>query len=378
VIDPSGVYQVAGLRIEVIPDGHDWKLVFGGVPGGFEPGLVRLDDSSFKVERGPFHDAVFVFDSPAGGRAGMIPFVRAEGKYEVEPGQGLAPPPLNADPKRDESFAELLAAAAPGARVEWGLSYPKHEFVRWAQSLDRFVFHSSNNVGIAEFLPVRNSIELQDHSGRGNLGAVYATHDGYWSMFFAVVDRERIRGSIRNGVSYWEAPDGRTATTYNFSVEQGSLSGRPFTRGAIYLLPRDTFHRLPFYPDGPMSNEWASQEPVRPFASLLVEPDDFPFLDRIAGHEEPEFLSMLDLFGEVIGTAIAYRHDEDLRIEIEWSESNQAGFAEWTGLARRYIPDVNFSLEGDGDLRRLVLQGPDAYLNAVQERLDSILGPTAS
>ena len=378
MIDPAGVYEINGLPLEVLEEGAQWKLVLAGVPEGFEPGLIRVDDSTFRVERGPMAGALLSFDGHEGGRVGPIPFARLERPYRQLPGYGLRPPPFVPDRERDGTFRDLLDRTEEGGRVEWDLPYPKHEFVRWAQRLDEFVFHSSTNRGIDEFQPIRNSMELLDHGGRGNLGAVYATHDGYWSMFFGIVDRERLRGSLRNGVYVWQAPDGRTTTTYQFSLDQESLRESPFTKGAVYLLPRSTFQRVPHYPGGPISDEWVSEQPVSPRASLLVEPDDFPFLDQIAGHDESEFLGMVDLFRELVARATAFDQPEDggLVIDLEWSLEIDAMYAEWAALADRYMPVVARQLEGEGDSRTLLLHGPRPYLERVRERLEEFLsGP---
>ena len=45
--------------------------------------------------------------------------------------------------------------------------------------------------------------------------------------------------------------------------------------GMLYLLPRDTFHRVAGAPD-----EWMSEAPVPAVARLPISPEDFPFLKR--------------------------------------------------------------------------------------------------
>ncbi|HEY5652035.1 MAG TPA: hypothetical protein VIW46_11340, partial [Acidimicrobiia bacterium] len=134
---------------------------------------------------------------------------------------------------------------------------------------DSVIFHGSNRTDIDEFVPQRASMELNDTGGRGNLGAIYGTHDGLWAMFFAIIDRGRLRGSIRNGSTRYETPD-RTQSVdrYHFSVHHEMLESAPYTTGALYLLPRAAFDRVPIYPGGPLSNEWACHEPIRPLARL--------------------------------------------------------------------------------------------------------------
>ncbi len=46
-------------------------------------------------------------------------------------------------------------------------------------------------------------------------------------MFFAVVDRSRLRGSIRNGVVYLQNEAGEALAVYNFSLNQDQLAKRP-------------------------------------------------------------------------------------------------------------------------------------------------------
>lgn len=374
VIDPSGVYDASGLPILIEPFVEGWTLTFGGVPSGFEPTLVRVDDNRFRVVRGPFDGAVLEFVSHEEGLVGPMPVRRIDGPYEEPPGYGLLEPPKHADPERDKAFDELLKAAPPGGRLEWSLPYPKHEFIRWAGQKDMFLFHGSTDPGIIVFQPIRESFELSDHSGRGNLGAVYATHNGYWSMFFAVVARNRLKGSMRNGVFTWESANGQTATTYQFSLEKDSLESRPFTNGVIYLLPKETFRRLALYEGGPLSDEWASEQPIRPVASLAIEPDDFPFLDRIAGHDETEFLEMLRLFNVILAAAESStrRSDETLTVDIAWSEELDDTYRSWRVLADDYLASVTVTLDGYDNRRQLGLEGPSAYIGLVAERLEEL------
>jgi hypothetical protein len=51
MIDPQGVYDMAGLPLEVVPAGTRWKVRLPGAPDGYEPALRRLDDFSFEMER---------------------------------------------------------------------------------------------------------------------------------------------------------------------------------------------------------------------------------------------------------------------------------------------------------------------------------------
>ena len=190
MIDPTGTYEVGGMPLNITADGPGWSINMAGVPEGFEPGMVRINDSAFRIVRGPFDGGIVAFNQDGSASIGPLPMGRVDGSYVEQIGSGLIAPPHADDPERDEAFADVLSGTPHGGRIEWTLQYPKHEFVRWAMDLDQFIFHSSNNTTIAEFVPIRTSVELQDHGERGNLGAVYGTHDGFWSMFFGVVDRK--------------------------------------------------------------------------------------------------------------------------------------------------------------------------------------------
>ena len=240
-------------------------------------------------------------------------------------------------------------------------------------SLDAFIFHGSNETDLEIFHPVRTSVELRDHGERGNLGAVYGTHDGLWALFFAVIDRSRLEGSIRNGVSRWEAPDGRRLDTYQFSIHHASLPERPFTTGALYVLPRDSFERLPFYPGGPLSDEWASTQPVRPRASVIIEPDDFPFLDRIAAHDDGPLLEMMSLARRLLSKAESMNREEGLTISIPWSHDLEEVYVAWRTALVEFMPGVEVWTEHEGDHRTLHIRGPDNYERTIAEFVESVL-----
>jgi hypothetical protein len=57
---------------------------------------------------------------------------------------------------------------------------------------------------------------------------------------------------------YFQNEAGEQIPIYNFSINQEQLDERPFTSGALYFLPRDTFTRLHLTPES-YANEWASQ-----------------------------------------------------------------------------------------------------------------------
>ena len=100
-----------------------------------------------------------------------------------------------------------------------------------------------------------------DERAYGNQQAVYATQDALWSRSFAIVDRSRITGSIRNGVQYYHNRAGEPLALYNFSINRQHLAEQPWRSGTLYFLPRDSFVRMPLAGQA-LSNEWASSVAV--------------------------------------------------------------------------------------------------------------------
>ena len=194
--------------VEVRAAGVALLAVFPGVPAGYEIRMAPLAaPHTFTMRGGPVPNATAVFGDDSVNIAGMTlqRFTpTAADLAAVHP--RLLPPPMILDGARRaafDAFWERLRTAN-GGRVAYDLPYPLHEFLRYLASLDEVIFHGSGNPDIDDFQPVRTSYELNDPTGRGNLQAVYGTHDGLWPLFFAVVDRSRLNGAIRNGVAYFE------------------------------------------------------------------------------------------------------------------------------------------------------------------------------
>jgi len=172
------------------------------------------------------------------------------------------------DSATSRAFAEMFDKAVAGsARIEWRSDRPKHEFLRWLVAARSVLLHGSNRTDIAEFVPRAQT----DFWGRP-AQAVFATADGIWPLFFAVVRR-------RPGLAAWNTclqRDGRSL--YFFSVS----GGLEWTDGVVYVLPRERFEQVPG------SAEWMSAEAIRPLATLPVVPEDFPFRDAVLQHRSGE------------------------------------------------------------------------------------------
>mgnify|MGYP001828804532 CR=1 FL=1 len=196
----------------------------------------------------------------------------------------LSLPELELDELKARAFEQVFQSAVRdgvGEPIDYRCDYPKADFLRYLVSHKDVLLHGSNSMAIETLLPRRQI----DFDGRP-MTAVFASGDGVWPIFFAVLDDDRFRGSMRNGcfvVADGKGPDRRF---YFFSINREMLHQHPWTDGMIYVLPRKPFRQTSR--GAVRFDEWASEEPVQPLAKLPVSPADFPFLPNIAGHDEKE------------------------------------------------------------------------------------------
>ena len=233
------------------------------------------------------------------------------------------------------------------------------------------IFHGSPTPDIQVFAPVRRSVELMDHRGTGNLAAVYGTTSGLWALWFAVLDRSRLRGSIRNGVMRWTDREGRALDVYFFSVHHEHVGGDIWRPGMLYLLPRDTFSPMPFLAGGPDSSEWASPDEVRPLKRIAVEPDDFPFRDQVGGHDDSEVLEAERLSNAVFDRVRkARRFPGGLELTLAWDDEMADMIDDYLALAEKLTPDVERRLVSRGaNEATMDVRGPEGYLQSLEHSL---------
>ena len=148
-----------------------------------------------------------------------------------------------------------------------------------------FVLHGSGVPGIDVFEP-RQAMDLEAF---GNQKAVYAAGDGIWAMFFAIVDRDRVRFITNACVRLVDAVGKVSPPRYVFAISRSALPNRPWRSGTVDVLPHNTFTLQPPLRFGEYEvriPQLASLEAVRPLARVAVEPADFPFLSDIRGHDD--------------------------------------------------------------------------------------------
>lgn len=195
----------------------------------------------------------------------------------------LQAPPWELDDAKRRAFDRLYGTVQshPGNEIAYSLPYPRHEFLRYLVAEKDVLLHGSNRSDLTVLLPR----DQTDYSGRPTQ-AVFASGDGLWPMFFAIVDYSVYRGSMRNACFVLDQPQGPARRFYFFSLGREMLRKGCWTGGSVYLLPRATFS--PTNTARARFDEWTSRVEVHPLARLAVAPDDFPFLHQVAGHKEGE------------------------------------------------------------------------------------------
>ena len=373
----TGHFQTAAISgFTVFERGDRMFLRQPPIPDDYSPEVEWIAPTRMRVLSGPgagaLVDVDVVDEVVVGGTIyGALPFHRTETPPEPTPGEGLRAPELGADPTRDARFEEAWSAHTQGGEFIVPEPYRPFEFVLWLMARDEFIFHGSAKTDIEIFEPRRDSVELMDFGGHGNLGAVYGTHDGLWAMFFAVIDRGRIEGSIRNGVATYRSwKTGEEVDFYQFSVSARNLPDQPFSSGGLYILPRETFEKIRLGPDGPFTNEWGSRSPVRPMAMLKLEPEDFPFLEDVAGHDDEDLIRYSEVSRQVYAKVESARRIEGgFRLAFAKDLEPQL-LEEWFEGGRRYFPDISRDVLDDTTVE---MRAPDAVLHTLEDRLKDVL-----
>lgn len=204
------------------------------------------------------------------------------------PDYWLTRPNADFDESTRVAFDELLNISINSGEcptIEFKLPWSKWQFLNYIADHHDIALHGSGNPNIDMFEPRQPS----DLTEFGNQKAVYAASDGIWAMFFAIVDRDRVKSVANACIRVADETGIVHGPFYVFSISQAALPNQPWRTGTVYLLPRKPFMTQPSMPFGPAQvhiAQLASLEPVQPLAKLTVTPEDFPFLSQIRGHED--------------------------------------------------------------------------------------------
>ncbi len=134
------------------------------------------------------------------------------------------------------AFDNLLQSTSIGDVIDYSLPFPKWQFLSYICESKSLVLHGSQNLGINLVEP-RQAIDKRAFS---NQHAIYATTDGIWVIYFAILDRKKypkltlFNSCLQARIS----PEQFSEPLYFFSIIQSVLFQKPWCTGAIYILPR--------------------------------------------------------------------------------------------------------------------------------------------
>lgn len=205
----------------------------------------------------------------------------------------LPQPSFDLSPAQQDEFASLLTSTPPGGWIDYRSSAPKWQFLSYICQSRNLVLHGSQNVDL-EIVEPRKALDVKAFSAQE---AIYAATDGIWVIYFAIVDRKNFKLSLFNScLNVRLSPAQVLGPLYFFSITHSALIQNPWCSGAIYILPRENFEQEP--PQQMMGVEiifphWVSPKPASPVAKLHVEPQDFPFLAQVHGHDDEKVSQLM-------------------------------------------------------------------------------------
>jgi hypothetical protein len=205
----------------------------------------------------------------------------------------LPRPPYDLSAQKLAAFEDTWQRTPTGGLINYRLPYPKWEFLTYLCDTHELVLHGSQNLNI-EIVEPRQANDIRPMS---NLRAIYATTDGIWVIYFAIVDRKKYPGvslfnsCLRARISV----DQLSEPLYFFSISQAVKVQKPWSDGVVYILPRQVF--IQEVPQLMQEVEiefphWISDLPTIPAARILVEPQDFPFLEQVHGHNDERLVEL--------------------------------------------------------------------------------------
>ena len=162
---------------------------------------------------------------------------------------------------------------------------PKWVYLKWLARTSDILFHGSNRSDITSFEP--RTPDDSSAEGFSRQTAVFAASAPLWAVFYAILDRAQPGLRLLNG-AFEVLKSTSSETRYFFSVTQEVLARGAWREGTLYFLPGKTFTRQEgstWHGKKTLTHQWASLVPVTPLAKVKVAPADFPFLDKVRGHD---------------------------------------------------------------------------------------------
>lgn len=182
--------------------------------------------------------------------------------------------PSNVVEEYNQIFYESIIHGK-GELLSYKSSYPKYMFFHYLIENKDILVHGTNNPNIVSFEPREQTL----FNGK-KVKAVFASTDGIWSMFFAVINRKEYIGSLRN-ICLTTRTNKGIKRYYYFSLN-ADFKGERWTNGYIYLLSKQPFKQ------GGIKDEWICEDNVKPLAKIAVSPDDFIFYKDVRSHKESD------------------------------------------------------------------------------------------
>jgi len=205
----------------------------------------------------------------------------------------LPRPPFELTPKKKTAFEDLYRSTKAGCLIDYRLPFPKWEYLSFLCETKELVLHGSQDQSIGEVEP-RQANDKKEFS---NQRAIYATTDGIWVIYFAILDRKKysemslFNSCLRARVSADQISD----PMYFFSITHSVLLQKPWCQGMVYILPRHSFEQEASQEMQGMEiifPHWISTMPAEPIAKLPVGTQDFPFLEQIHGHDDEKLVQL--------------------------------------------------------------------------------------
>lgn len=178
----------------------------------------------------------------------------------------------------NENFETIYSKAIQNnGVVDYQSNFPKYRFIDYLIQKKNFVVHGSNNKNINQF----ETREQTLFNGQ-MVNAIFATKDGVWPIFYAILDRSKLVRNFRNGC----IKSSNSKRYYFFSLTKETIDSDPWTTGMIYFLSSERFERSS--QSKVYFDEWISKEVVKPVIKLVVGKEDFEYIDKISIHNHRE------------------------------------------------------------------------------------------
>ena len=205
----------------------------------------------------------------------------------------LPRPPFDMTLEKQRAFEDLWQARSKGDSIDYSPPYPKWQFLTYLCDTKELVLHGSQNPDI-EIVEPRQAKDVRAYS---NQRAIYATTDGIWVIYFAILDRKKYpEMSLFNScLCARTSADTLSDPIYFFSITHSILIQKPWCEGMIYILPRQSFEREASQQIQGVEiviPHWISQVSVESASKLKVGTGDFPFLPQIHGHNNEKLAQL--------------------------------------------------------------------------------------